>query len=344
MQGHDSSSSSASPGLAARLAMGATAGALGQFVAVPADLVKVRMQADIRRVMSGKQHGRRYSSMAQTLQLILKQEGWRGLWRGGIPAIQRAALVNLGELATYDQAKQKLLASGYVSDGILLHTGASACSGFVASLISTPADVIKTRLMAQESTTHSRTAAATQMTPAAAYGSRSHGQLADGCKGGFAESPDRGSQGAAGLRKLSTTASITAGANKHYHGERRAEWRYIRSGGSSASTSSTHHSSTSSTFVHNHHATGNLGGTVGHKHPADGMCALHTARAVRACHHSQHQQYTGMMDCAIKTVQSEGVLALYKGFLPTWARLGPWQLVFWVSYEQMRHALHVESF
>ena len=32
----------------------------------------------------------------------------------------------------------------------------------------------------------------------------------------------------------------------------------------------------------------------------------------------------------------QGPLALYKGFMPGWLRLGPWQLVFWCTYEQLR--------
>lgn len=31
-------------------------------------------------------------------------------------------------------------------------------------------------------------------------------------------------------------------------------------------------------------------------------------------------------------------------FLPTWMRLGPWQMVFWVSYEQMRLMAGLGSF
>lgn len=46
--------------------------------------------------------------------------------------------------------------------------------------------------------------------------------------------------------------------------------------------------------------------------------------------------YKGTFDCWAKVVRNEGPLALYKGFIPGWLRLGPWQLVFWVSYEQMR--------
>lgn len=113
-----------------------------------------------------------------------------------------------------------------------------------------------------------------------------------------------------------------------------------------------------------------------------------------------HPKYSGMMDCAAKTVRAEGMGALvgaqpvaewhtwhlhgalhdgslegqrclvvwypanhghctshthavqcrsvyrlqYKGFFPTWARLGPWQLCFWVSYERLRSAMGLGSF
>lgn len=33
--------------------------------------------------------------------------------------------------------------------------------------------------------------------------------------------------------------------------------------------------------------------------------------------------YTGFTDCAIKTVQEGGVLSLWRGFLPIWARFAP---------------------
>ena len=31
--------------------------------------------------------------------------------------------------------------------------------------------------------------------------------------------------------------------------------------------------------------------------------------------------YSGSLDCLIKTVQHEGVMSLWRGFLPTWMRL-----------------------
>ena len=47
-------------------------------------------------------------------------------------------------------------------------------------------------------------------------------------------------------------------------------------------------------------------------------------------------EYKGIMDCFTKTVKNEGLLALYKGFMPVWLRLAPWQIIFWTSYEQLR--------
>ncbi len=54
--------------------------------------------------------------------------------------------------------------------------------------------------------------------------------------------------------------------------------------------------------------------------------------------------YSSPLDCLVKTVKHEGVGALYKGFFPTYARLGPWQLVFFVVYEQLSLAFMGKSF
>ena len=45
-----------------------------------------------------------------------------------------------------------------------------------------------------------------------------------------------------------------------------------------------------------------------------------------------------------QTLRAEGWRGLYAGFLPTWARLAPWQLTFWVTYEQLRMWSGLSSF
>ncbi|KAK7386734.1 hypothetical protein VNO78_27069 [Psophocarpus tetragonolobus] len=49
--------------------------------------------------------------------------------------------------------------------------------------------------------------------------------------------------------------------------------------------------------------------------------------------------YSGALDCAMKTVRVEGPMALYKGFIPTISRQGPFTVVLFVTLEQVRRLL-----
>ncbi|BBG95846.1 uncoupling protein 5 [Prunus dulcis] len=49
--------------------------------------------------------------------------------------------------------------------------------------------------------------------------------------------------------------------------------------------------------------------------------------------------YSGALDCALKTVRAEGPMALYKGFIPTISRQGPFTVVLFVTLEQLRKVL-----
>ncbi|KAL1569677.1 Mitochondrial uncoupling protein 5 [Salvia divinorum] len=46
--------------------------------------------------------------------------------------------------------------------------------------------------------------------------------------------------------------------------------------------------------------------------------------------------YSGALDCAVKMIKAEGPLALYKGFIPTISRQGPFTVVLFVTLEQVR--------
>lgn len=49
--------------------------------------------------------------------------------------------------------------------------------------------------------------------------------------------------------------------------------------------------------------------------------------------------YDGALDCAVKTVRAEGLMSLYKGFIPTVSRQGPFTVVLFVTLEQVRMLL-----
>ncbi|VDP10050.1 unnamed protein product [Heligmosomoides polygyrus] len=190
---------------------GASAGLVAQFAASPTDLVKME---GLRKL---QQLPLRYSGAWHCFSSLYRTQGFFGLWLGWIPNCQRAALLNMADIATYDFVKHKLLDSFNLRDNWVTHALASACAGLSAAVVSLPSDVVKTRMMDQ-----------------------------------------------------------------------------IR-------------------------------------HEAN----------VRSKH---VQLYNGCIDCFVKIIRQEGFFSLYKGFLPSYIRMAPWSLTFWVSYEEIRKFVGAPSF
>ena len=165
--------------------------------------MKIRVQADGRLKLQGKQP--RYSGVFDAFKRIVAEEGIAGYYRGLGPSVARAAVINGCGIASYDHTKQLTLKITSSKEGLFARVIGSLISGLVSALVSTPFDVVKTRL-----------------------------------------------------------ANQPQGANRVYN---------------------------------------------------------------------------GMVDCAMKTVRSEGLLSLYKGFTPAYARLAPWQLVFFLVFEQMNEVV-----
>lgn len=142
-------------------------------MASPADLVKVHVQMEGKRRLMGLKP--RVHGTVDALKQIVKRGGVKGLWKGSIPNVYRAALVNLGDLTTYDFAKRTIMQKTKLPDCHTVHIMASICAGLgkrllfliaflfrriyrrlifysiylVAATMGTPADVVKTRIMNQ---------------------------------------------------------------------------------------------------------------------------------------------------------------------------------------------------
>ncbi|CAJ1430110.1 unnamed protein product, partial [Effrenium voratum] len=84
-------------------------------------------------------------SMREVAARVWAQDGLLGFWAGLRPNVARTFLVNAAELGTYDEAKTRLVP--HLGEGLLAHVGASGVAGFTSACVSTPADVVKTRLM-----------------------------------------------------------------------------------------------------------------------------------------------------------------------------------------------------
>merc|ERR1719215_531396 len=59
-------------------------------------------------------------------------------------------VVNAAQLSSYSQAKQAIMQTGYVKDGIFCHFLASMFSGLVTTAASMPVDIAKTRIQNQK--------------------------------------------------------------------------------------------------------------------------------------------------------------------------------------------------
>lgn len=131
-----------------KIVAGACSGAIAQGFANPCDLVKVRMiGAGLAAPASGGAARELPAWFIPAFLQIARGEGLRGLYRGVGANIARASMLASAELATYDVTKPLVLAHSGLRDGFPAHVATALCSGFVAAVVSTPFDVVKSRLM-----------------------------------------------------------------------------------------------------------------------------------------------------------------------------------------------------
>ncbi|XP_015924992.1 dicarboxylate carrier UCP2 [Parasteatoda tepidariorum] len=73
---------------------------------------------------------------------------------------------------------------------------------------------------------------------------------------------------------------------------------------------------------------------------AAGFCATVVASPVDVVKtrfmNSHHGQYAGAVDCAIKMFKEGGLTSFYKGFMPSFIRLGSWNICMFVTFEQLK--------
>ncbi|KAK9978392.1 hypothetical protein ABG768_020143 [Culter alburnus] len=127
-----------------KILLAAFGGLTGGFIGTPADMVNVRMQNDVKLPPELR---RNYAHALDGLLRVWNEEGIRKLFSGASMAASRGAMVTVGQLSCYDQAKQLLLGTGLMTDNIFTHIFASLIAGGCATVLCQPMDVVKTRLM-----------------------------------------------------------------------------------------------------------------------------------------------------------------------------------------------------
>jgi len=123
---------------------GAMAGATEMFVNCPFEVVKVRMQAPEAKGL--------YTSTMHCASTLIKEEGFKGLYRGGETQLWRNAVWNGVYFGIIDTMKYMFPAPKNTThtQHMLYDVGIGALSGGIATTFNTPFDVVKSRMQNQK--------------------------------------------------------------------------------------------------------------------------------------------------------------------------------------------------
>lgn len=127
--------------------IGGLSGSIGAFIANPADLIKVRMQASSTNPSSTLP-----TILSSLISIMQKEGGFFALYRGVTPTVYRAGVLTASQLSTYDHTKHTLLSynSSYFHENMITHIISSIVAGFVCATTTAPIDTIKSRYMTQK--------------------------------------------------------------------------------------------------------------------------------------------------------------------------------------------------
>ncbi|EDW96131.1 uncharacterized protein Dyak_GE25074 [Drosophila yakuba] len=123
--------------------LAAIAGGIGGFVGAPADLINVRLQNDVKLPPEKR---RNYKHAIDGLVRITREEGWKNLFNGSSMIALRGAFMTVGQIAFYEQSKSQIIKLG-MPENMGTYIVASMISSVVATTLTQPIDVVKTRRM-----------------------------------------------------------------------------------------------------------------------------------------------------------------------------------------------------
>ncbi|XP_061575630.1 dicarboxylate carrier SLC25A8-like isoform X1 [Cololabis saira] len=324
----EGATSDLAPPAAVKVFSAGTAGCVADLVTFPLDTAKVRLQiqGESRPLVKGQRA--KYSGVFGTIVTIVKAEGPKGLYNGLVAGLQRQMSFASVRIGLYDTMKQ-FYAGGSENAGLGTRMLAGCTTGAMAVAFAQPTDVVKVRFQAQvgrpEAGSVKRYSSTTE-----AYRTIARDE---GFKGLWKGLPELWLAWPAGTRQL-------------HQESHRPTWpgslpNIIRNAIVNCSELVTYDmikelllkNSLMKDDVPCHFTAGF----------AAGFCTTIVASPVDVVKtrfmNSVPGQYGGAMNCALTMLIREGPSAFYKGFVPSFLRLGSWNIVMFVSYEQFKRAV-----
>jgi len=284
---------------------GGVASVVAEFGTFFIDTTKTRLQIQGQK-LNPQYSELKYRGMFDAIVKISREEGVKALYSGIRPAVLRQATYGTIKIGIYYTTKKKFVKKPD-DENLFVNVCCGMFAGTVSSAIANPTDVLKVRMQSQnESITN---------------------------KGMFSNFIDiynqEGFRGLwRGVGPTAQRAAIIVGVELPLYDLFKKYFIEHRLMGDT---------------VYNHFASSlvaGLGGAIA-SNPIDVVkTRLMNQRKLKATIGGDAvplpKIYTSSLDCLVQTVRNEGVFALYKGFIPTWVRLGPWNIIFFITYEQLK--------
>ncbi|KAG7243105.1 hypothetical protein INR49_016480, partial [Caranx melampygus] len=290
------------PTAAVKIFSAGTAGCVADLVTFPLDTAKVRLQiqGESKSALGGQKA--RYRGVFGTLLTMVKTEGPRSLYSGLVAGLHRQMSFASVRIGMYDTIKQ-IYSRGSENTGIGIRLLAGSTTGAMAVAFAQPTDVVKVRFQAQvrlpESGSVQRYSGTIDAYKTIARVEGVKG-LWKGC-----------------LPNIARNAIVNCSELVTYDIIKELILKY--------------NLMTDNMPCHF---------TAGF---AAGFCTTIVASPVDVVKtrymNSVPGQYSGAINCAFTMLIKEGPTAFYKGFMPSFLRLGSWNIVMFVSYEQIKRAV-----
>ncbi|XP_029460806.1 brain mitochondrial carrier protein 1 [Rhinatrema bivittatum] len=275
---------------------GGLASIVAEFGTFPIDLTKTRLQIQGQSIDVSYKEIR-YRGMFHALFRIYQEEGILALYSGIAPALLRQASYGTIKIGIY-QSLKRLFVDRTEDETLLINMICGVVSGVISSSIANPTDVLKIRMQAQGSL------------------------LQGGMIGNFINIyQQEGTRGLwRGVVPTAQRAAIVVGVELPVYDITK---KHLILSGLVGDTILAH-------FISSF-ACGLAGALA--SNPIDVVRTRIMNQRVIA---GNLNIYKGALDGLLKTWKNEGFLALYKGFWPNWLRLGPWNIIFFITYEQLK--------
>ncbi|MGD1539678.1 MC/SLC25 family protein, partial [Vibrio harveyi] len=288
------------PPLGVKVLSAGTAACIADLVTFPLDTAKVRLQIQGETAVTGAAKGIRYRGVFGTISTMVRTEGPRSLYNGLVAGLQRQMAFASIRIGLYDSVKS-FYTRGKDNPNVGIRILAGCTTGALAVSVAQPTDVVKVRFQAQMKLQGvSRRYSGTMQAYRQIF---QHEGLRGLWKGTL---PNITRNALVNCTELVSYDLIKEAILKHKLMSDNLPCHFVSAFGAG--------------FI-----------TTVIASPVDVVKTRYM--------NSPPGQYRSSLNCAWTMMTKEGPTAFYKGFVPSFLRLGSWNVVMFVSFEQLKRAM-----